>query len=108
MRCTWSRGQGVTGTGVDIRTPFLAANHVATGPVDVAARVGAPWIGDGVPGRFTRPGGRLPVGGPYRAEVPPDQATVEACHATAEDTHHGSPAGAGSVNPARARFTETL
>lgn len=113
LLCTWARDHGITGTGVDISTSFLAsareraaelgvadrvtfvhgdaAGHVAPEPVDVAACVGATWIGGGVAGtialleRSLRPGGLVLVGEPFWREEPPDQATVEACHASARD-----------------------
>lgn len=110
MLCTWARDLGITGTGVDISTVFTArahsravelgvtervdfvhddaAGYVADEPVDVAACLGATWIGGGVPGtvdllgRSLRPGGLLLIGHPYWRLEPPDRATVEACHAT--------------------------
>lgn len=110
MLCTWARDLGFTGTGVDISTVFTeqararaielgvsdrvefvhgdAAGHVADEPVDLAACVGATWIGNGVAGtaellgRSLRPGGLLLIGEPYWLRTPPDQATAEACHAT--------------------------
>jgi SAM-dependent methyltransferase len=113
LLCTWARDHGVTGTGVDISTVFLAsararalelgvadavtfvhgdaAGYVADGPVDIASCVGATWIGDGVPGtvellrRSLRPGGLMLIGEPYWRREPPDQATVEACHAAGRD-----------------------
>jgi len=69
---TWAAEHGITGTGVDISTVFLAAardraaelgvadrvsfvhadasTYVAEEPVDVAACIGATWIGDGAAG----------------------------------------------------------
>jgi SAM-dependent methyltransferase len=114
MLCTWARDHGVTGTGVDISTAFVAkakdratelnvadrvtfihdvaAGHVAGDPVDVAACVGATWIGGGVPGtvdllrRSLRSGGMILIGEPYWRREPEDQTTVEGCHASsAED-----------------------
>lgn len=113
MLCTWARDHQVTGTGVDISTVFIAAararaaelgvdgrvsfthgdasGYVADAPVGIAACVGATWIGGGVPGtvellrRSLRPGGMILVGEPYWRRQPPDQATVEACHAARED-----------------------
>lgn len=109
LLCTWARDHGITGTGVDISTEFTArararaaelgvadrvdfvhgdaAGHVAAEPVDVAACVGATWIGGGLTGtvellrRSVRPGGLLLVGEPYWRLLPPDQETVEACYA---------------------------
>ena len=109
LLCAWARDHGVTGTGVDISTVFLAAardratelgvadrvgfvhgdaaGYVASEPVDIASCVGATWIGDGVPGtvellrRSLRPGAIMLVGEPYWRRQPPDQATVEGCDA---------------------------
>ncbi|GAA3236490.1 SAM-dependent methyltransferase [Nonomuraea helvata] len=113
MLSTWARDHGVTGTGVDISTVFLAAareraaelgvtdqvtfvhgdaaSHVAGEPVDVAACVGATWIGQGVPGtvalleRSLRPGGLMLIGEPFWRAEPPSQEAVEACHARSRD-----------------------
>ncbi|MEV7099715.1 methyltransferase domain-containing protein [Amycolatopsis sp. NPDC051045] len=113
LLCTWARDHRITGTGVDISTLFLAAararaielkvagqvsfthgdasNHVADEPVDIGSCVGATWIGGGVAGtvellrRSLRPGGVMLIGEPYWRREPPDQATVEGCHATSED-----------------------
>ncbi|TDT42733.1 methyltransferase family protein [Streptomyces sp. BK208] len=109
LLCTWARDLGITGTGVDISTVFTerararaaelgvtdrvefvhgdAAGHVADEPVDLAACVGATWIGDGVAGtaelldRSLRPGGMTLIGEPYWRRTPPDEATARACHA---------------------------
>ncbi|BCJ62824.1 SAM-dependent methyltransferase [Micromonospora endophytica] len=119
LLCTWARDHGVFGTGVDISTAFTAAarqraaelgvtdqvrfvhgdaaSYVPDESVDVAACVGATWIGDGVPGtleilaRWLRPGGMALVGEPYWRIDPPDQATVEACHATSRDDFRDLP-----------------
>ncbi|MGP3960261.1 SAM-dependent methyltransferase [Nonomuraea sp. 3N208] len=108
MLATWARDHGVTGTGVDISTVFLAAarkraaelgvadqvtfvhgdasTHVAAEPVDVAACVGATWIGQGVAGtvalleRSLRPGGMILVGEPFWRAEPPSREAIEACH----------------------------
>jgi SAM-dependent methyltransferase len=113
MLCTWARDHGVAGTGVDISSDFLAkarsraealgvadrarfvhgdaAGYVASQPVEVAACIGATWVGGGVAGtvellrRSLSPGGTVLVGEPYWRLDPPDQATVEACHATNKD-----------------------
>lgn len=113
MLCTWARDLGFTGTGVDISTLFTgqaqaraaelgvadrvefihddAAGHVADQPVDLAACVGATWIGNGVAGtaellqRSLRPGGMMLIGEPYWRQTPPDEETAKACHATAID-----------------------
>jgi SAM-dependent methyltransferase len=109
MLCTWSRDHAVTGTGVDISTAFVdqaerraaelgvservtfvhddASGFVASEPVDIAACIGATWIGNGLPGtvdllsRSLRPGGLLLVGEPFWREDPPDEETLRACHA---------------------------
>ncbi|GAA2731156.1 SAM-dependent methyltransferase [Actinocorallia aurantiaca] len=109
MLCTWARDHRITGTGVDISTEFTAeararavelgvdgqvvflhgdaAGYVAAEPVDLAACVGATWIGGGVAGTVEllqsslRPGGMMLIGHPYWRRDPPDQETVEACYA---------------------------
>ncbi|MBN6036892.1 cyclopropane-fatty-acyl-phospholipid synthase family protein [Amycolatopsis sp. 195334CR] len=119
LLCTWARDHGITGTGVDISTVFLdaararavelevtdrvdfvhadATGHVAGEPVDVAACLGATWIGGGLAGtvellrRSLRPGGMLLVGEPYWRLEPPDQATAEGCHARTRDDFRALP-----------------
>lgn len=111
MLCTWARDHGITGTGVDISTVFTeqararavelgvtdrvefvhgdAAGHVADHPVDLAACVGATWIGGGVAGtaellgRSLRPAGLMLIGEPYWRRTPPDEQTATDCHAGA-------------------------
>ena len=113
MLCTWAREHQVTGTGVDISTVFIArardraaelgvddrvsfvhgdaSGYVAGTPAGIAACVGATWIGGGVPGtvqllrRSLQPGGVMLIGEPYWRLEPPDQATVEGCHAIGSD-----------------------
>lgn len=113
LLCTWARDHGITGTGVDISTVAIgkagqravelgvadrvrfvhgeAGGFVADTPVDVAACIGATWIGDGVPGtvslleRSLRPGGMVLIGEPYWRREPPSQEAVEACHARSRD-----------------------
>jgi SAM-dependent methyltransferase len=110
MLCTWARDYGITGTGVDISTVFTghararalelgvsdqiefvhgdASGYVAAEPVDLAACVGATWIGNGVAGttellsRSLRPGGTMLIGEPYWRRSPPDEETAKACHAS--------------------------
>lgn len=112
MLCTWARDHQVTGTGVDISTVFTeeararaaelgvadrisfvhgdACGHVADEPVDLAACVGATWIGNGVAGtvdllaKSLRPGGLMLIGEPYWRREVPDEETARACHATAK------------------------
>lgn len=113
MLCTWARDHQFTGTGVDISTVFTenarvraaelgvadqvtfvhgdASGYVADEPVDLAACVGATWIGDGLPGtvelleRSLRPGGLMLIGEPYWRQEVPDQETAAACHAGSKD-----------------------
>ncbi|MFB8024325.1 MULTISPECIES: SAM-dependent methyltransferase [unclassified Streptomyces] len=113
MLCTWARDHGVTGTGVDISTVFTgkararaaelgvadrvafvhgdASGHVSDEPVDLAACVGATWIGNGVAGtvellaRSLRPGGLMLIGEPYWRRDVPDEETAVACHAGSKD-----------------------
>ncbi|WP_374327756.1 cyclopropane-fatty-acyl-phospholipid synthase family protein [Azonexus sp.] len=114
MLCTWARDHGVVGTGVDLsqlfteqakrravelgvadRVRFIhgdAAGFVAEAPVDVAACVGATWIGGGVAGtlellgRSLRPGGLFLIGEPYWRQLPPTEAVAQGClaHAVAD------------------------
>ena len=119
LLCTWARDHGIVGTGVDIHPPFLAAaearaselgvsdmvtfvhddatDWVSTEPVDIAACVGATWIGGGVEGtvellqRSVRPGGMLLVGEPFWRSEPPDQETIEGCHAASADAFRTLP-----------------
>src|SRR5437660_286271 len=109
LLCTWARDHGLRGTGVDLSATFLASagaravelgvadlvtfvhgdasGYVADQPVDVACCLGATWIGGGVGGtvellrRSLLPGGLMLVGEPYWRREPPDQVTVENCHA---------------------------
>ncbi len=119
MLCTWARDHDIVGTGVDINPPFVAAaqaraselgvsdrvtvlhdnatDWVSTAPVDIAACLGATWIGGGVSGtiellrRSIRPGGMILIGEPYWRAEPPDQETVEGCHATSYSTFESLP-----------------
>lgn len=119
MLSTWARDHQVTGTGVDISTVFLAAareraaalgvadhvafvhgdaaTHVAAAPVDVAACIGATWIGDGVTGtvalleRSLRPGGTMLIGEPFWRAEPPNEEAIRACHVTNRDDYRTLP-----------------
>jgi cyclopropane fatty-acyl-phospholipid synthase-like methyltransferase len=92
MLCTWARDHGIVGTGVDMsplfteqakrraeelgvahRVKFIhddAAGYVSDEKADVAACVGATWIGGGVAGtielltRSLRAGGIILIGEP--------------------------------------------
>lgn len=113
LLATWARDHSIVGTGVDISTVFLdhararavdlgvadrvtfvhgdAGAFVSPEPVDVAACVGATWIGGGVAGTIglleqsLRPGGLMLIGEPYWRQEPADQATVTACHAESKE-----------------------
>lgn len=111
MLCTWARDHGVVGTGIDLSRLFTeqakrraeelgvadkvtfvhgdAAGYVAEEKVDVAACLGATWIGGGVAGtiellvRSLRPGGILLIGEPYWRRMPPSEDVARGCHAHA-------------------------
>jgi SAM-dependent methyltransferase len=119
MLVTWARDHGVTGVGVDISTVSLgeareratelavadrvrfvhddAAGYVSAEPVDVAACVGATWIGNGVTGtvalleRSLRASGIMLIGEPFWRAEPPSQEAVEACHARSADDFDSLP-----------------
>ena len=107
MLCTWARDHGITGTGVDMsrlfteqailraqelgvadRAKFIhgdAAGYVSDKKVDVAACVGATWIGGGVAGTIEllaqslRPGGIILIGEPYWRQLPPTEDVARGC-----------------------------
>ena len=111
MLCTWARDHGIVGTGIDMsalfseqakrravelgvtdRVAFIhgdAAGYVADEKVDVAACVGATWIGGGVAGtiellaRSLRAGGIILVGEPYWRQLPPTEDAAKGCLAGA-------------------------
>jgi SAM-dependent methyltransferase len=113
MLCTWARDHGISGTGVDISTFFSraareradalgvgdrvafihgdASTFVASEPVDLAACIGATWIGGGTAGtiklleRSLRPGGIVLIGEVYWRLDPPDEETVRACFVESKD-----------------------
>ncbi|WP_263771270.1 SAM-dependent methyltransferase [Propionivibrio soli] len=110
MLCTWAREHGVIGTGVDMSRLFSeqarlrakelgvadqvtfvhadAAGYVVDEKVDVAACVGATWIGGGVAGtiellaRSLRTGGIILVGEPYWRQRPSTEEVAKGCLAT--------------------------
>ncbi len=114
MLCTWARDHGIVGTGIDMsrlfteqarlravelgvadRVEFIhgdAAGYVSAGQVDVAACVGATWIGGSVAGtiellaRSLRGGGIILVGEPYWRQLPPTDDVAKGClaHSTAD------------------------
>lgn len=107
MLCTWARDHGVIGTGIDMSLLFTeqakrravelgvaeqvkfihgdAAGYVSDEKVDVAACVGATWIGGGVVGtiellvRSLRPGGIILIGEPYWRKLPPTEDAAKGC-----------------------------
>jgi len=107
MLCTWARDFGIVGTGIDMsrlfsgqaklraeelgvadRVEFIhgdAAGYVAGEKVDVAACVGATWIGGGVAGtiellaKSLRSGGIILIGEPYWLRLPPTEDVAEGC-----------------------------
>jgi len=107
MLCTWARDHGIVGTGVDMSPLFTAlaqrraeelgvsgqlsfihgdaAGYVVENKVDVAACVGATWIGGGVAGtvellaRSLRSGGIILIGEPYWRQVPPTEEIAKGC-----------------------------
>ena len=107
MLCTWARDFGIIGTGIDMsqlfseqaklraeelgvadRVKFIhgdAAGYVADEKVDVAACVGATWIGGGVAGTIElltqslRTGGLLLIGEPYWVQLPPTEDVAKGC-----------------------------
>lgn len=111
MLCTWARDYGISGTGVDMSQLFTeqarhraqelgvaslvkfihgnAAGYVSDEKVNVAACVGATWIGGGVAGtielleKSLRPGGILLIGEPYWRQLPPAEEVARGCGAGA-------------------------
>ncbi|MBP9013521.1 MAG: class I SAM-dependent methyltransferase [Smithella sp.] len=107
MLCTWARDYGITGTGVDMselftgqakrraeelgvadRVKFIhddAAGFVSDEKVDVAACVGATWIGGGFVGtiellaRSLRLGGIILIGEPFWRQLPPTEDVAKGC-----------------------------
>ena len=111
MLCTWARDHGIVGTGIDKcrlftaharqravdlgvadRVTFVhgdAAGYVSDEKADVAACVGATWIGGGVAGtialltRSLRNGGIILIGEPYWRRLPPSDEVARRCLASA-------------------------
>ncbi|MCL2091158.1 MAG: methyltransferase domain-containing protein [Micrococcales bacterium] len=112
LLATWARDHQITGLGVDLNPDFLAqararadqlgvsdavrfveadaSGYVVDEPVDVAACVGATWIGGGVPGTLDLlnqslvPGGMLLVGEPYWRTVPATEEALAWCQAESD------------------------
>ncbi|UQZ88238.1 SAM-dependent methyltransferase [Deltaproteobacteria bacterium Smac51] len=109
MLCTWACDYGITGIGVDLsrlfsqqaqlraeelgvadRVEFIhgdAAGYIADDKVDVAACLGATWIGGGVAGtiellaKSLRHDGIILIGEPYWLRVPPTEDVARNCQA---------------------------
>ncbi len=107
MLCTWARDYGIIGTGIDLSQLFTeqaklraeelgvaaqvkfihgdAAGYVSEEKVDVAACLGATWIGGGVAGtiellaRSLRTGGLILIGEPYWRQLPPTEEVAKGC-----------------------------
>jgi len=107
MLCTWSRDHGIIGTGIDMSPLFTeqakqraeelgvahqvkfihddATCYVSDEKVDVAACVGATWIGGGVAGTIEllvqslRTGGIILIGEPYWRQLPPTEEIAKGC-----------------------------
>ena len=111
MLCTWACDYAITGVGVDMsqlfsgqakrraeelgvanRVKFIhgdAAGYVTDEKCDVAACVGATWIGGGVAGTIAlltkslSSNGILLIGEPYWRQLPPTEDIAKACFANA-------------------------
>jgi SAM-dependent methyltransferase len=107
MLCTWARDYGIIGTGIDMSQLFSeqakrravelgvahqvtfihgdAAGYVSGEKVDVAACVGATWIGGGVAGTIEllawslRTGGIILIGEPYWRQLAPTEEVAQRC-----------------------------
>jgi len=110
MLCTWARDFGIIGTGIDMsqlfseqakrraeelnvadRVEFIhgdAAGYIADKKVDVAACLGATWIGGGVAGtihllaKSLHTGGIILIGEPYWLKLPPTEDVAKGCQAS--------------------------
>ncbi|MBI4986273.1 MAG: methyltransferase domain-containing protein [Rhodocyclales bacterium] len=107
MLCTWARDHGIVGTGIDMSQLFTeqarlravelgvvdqvefihgdAAGYVSAEKVDVAACVGATWIGGGIAGTIgllaqsLRAGGMILIGEPFWRQAPPTDEVAKGC-----------------------------
>ncbi len=105
MLCTWARDYGIIGIdmsqlfteqakrraeelGVAEQVEFIhgdATGYVADEKVDVAACIGATWIGGGVAGTIEllaqslRTGGIILIGEPYWLKLPPTEDVAKGC-----------------------------
>jgi len=118
MLCTWARDLELSGTGVDLSVTFTAAARAraielgvadrvnfiqadatdyTTEPVDLAACIGATWIGGGVSGtiellaRSIRPGGVMLIGEPFWRRQPANQQIAQACEAAQLNDYRSLP-----------------
>ena len=110
MLCTWARDHGIRGIGVDMSALFSqqaqrraeelgvadsvtfihqdAAGYVAEEKCDIAACIGATWIGGGVAGTIAllskslKPGGMLLIGEPYWRKIPATEEIAQDCGAS--------------------------
>lgn len=111
MLCIWARDHGIIGVGVDMcqlfseqarlraeelgvadQVKFIhddATGYVSDEKVDIAACVGATWIGGGVAGtiellaRNLCVGGIILIGEPYWRQLPPTEDVAKGCLANA-------------------------
>ncbi|MCD7906811.1 MAG: class I SAM-dependent methyltransferase [Clostridium sp.] len=109
MLCTWARDYGIVGVGIDMSPLFTgqaqhraeelhvtdkvqfihgdAAGYIADDTADVAACIGATWIGGGVAGtiqlleKSLRPGGVILIGEPYWLRMPESDDVAKGCGA---------------------------
>ena len=107
MLCTWARDHGIVGTGIDMSQLFTkqanqraeelgvahqvefihdnAAGYISEKKADVAACVGATWIGGGVAGTIELlaqslcTGGIILIGEPYWRQLPPTEEIAKGC-----------------------------
>lgn len=119
MLCTWARDYGVTGIGVDMSQLFTkqakyraeelgvadqvefihgdAVGYVIGEKADIAACVGATWIGGGIAGtiellkKSLLPGGVILIGEPYWLRLPPTEDVVKGCFADSISDFHMLP-----------------
>ncbi|HEX3019263.1 MAG TPA: class I SAM-dependent methyltransferase [Chitinispirillaceae bacterium] len=124
MLCTWARDFSIIGTGIDMSQLFSeqaklraeelgvadkvkfihddAAGYVSEEKVDVAACLGATWIGGGVAGtidllmKSLSSGGIILVGEPYWRQLPPSEEVAKDCHAGSISDFHILPELLGS------------
>lgn len=110
MLCTWARDFGITGIGIDMSQLFStqakkraeelgvagsvdfihndATGYVADEKCDVAACVGATWIGGDVTGtielltKSLKPNGIILIGEPWWRQLPPTEEIAKSCGAT--------------------------